>query len=436
MTFPLFLALRYLQPKRTIVSVITIFCVMGVMFGVGSLVVVISVMNGFKEKIREDLLKIDPHIAALPSDEPGAAAVGWREVAARLREQPQIAREVWAVIEAPATLQLEDAFGRKALEPVRIHAVEEERAGFGASLDIIAGSFDLGGDFAVIPEDLALKWGFDVGDRIVVQSFRNAEEALRMIGKWEDTPQGERGDAEKWFEEMKGVLSPTELEVSGIFRSRQHQLLVLAPLHIGAEMMAKGDAIDFLAVQTPDPLRVESFQRQLEPLLPPSWRSQTWYQRHGFFFEAVESERGMMYFLLSIMMVVAGFCIVVTLATVAIHKRKEIGVVRSLGARFSQVTGIFLSQGLIVGVLGTLAGLGGGLLVLAYRMSIKRAVQWLFGVEILNPQVYGVVEIPSDVRLPDLLIISGISLAVSTVAGVLPALMAAAQDPAKALRSE
>ena len=135
-------------------------------------------------------------------------------------------------------------------------------------------------------------------------------------------------------------------------------------------------------------------------------------------------------------MIVAAFCIIVTLATVAIHKRKEIGVIRSLGARMGQIISIFVQQGTIVGALGTLLGLGGGLWFLAERMAIKKFVQVITGVEILDPSVYGVSEIPCDVRSDDVLVICAIALAVSTIAGVIPALMAAWQDPAKALRSE
>ena len=235
---------------------------------------------------------------------------------------------------------------------------------------------------------------------------------------------------------MKEVVTPAELTVSGIFRSRQHVDRVVVPLHVGREMMARGDDIDFLAVTTPDALRVGQYQQLVEAALPSGWLTETWWQRFRGYFDAVQSERLMLYAVLLIIMVVAGFCIVVTLATVAIHKRKEIGVVRSLGARVGQILAIFVGQGTIVGIVGTLLGLGGGLLFLAERMAVKGLIQWLFGIEILDPQIYGVAEIPCDVRADDLMKICGISLAISTLAGVLPALIAAWQDPAKALRSE
>jgi lipoprotein-releasing system permease protein len=121
---------------------------------------------------------------------------------------------------------------------------------------------------------------------------------------------------------------------------------------------------------------------------------------------------------------------------VAIHKRKEIGVIRSLGARLSQIVAVFVQQGIIVGFLGTLCGILGGLVFLHYRMQVKTLVQVLFGVEILDPAIYGVSEIPSEVQADDLMVICGISMIVSTLAGVIPAFIAAGQDPAKALRSE
>jgi lipoprotein-releasing system permease protein len=256
-----------------------------------------------------------------------------------------------------------------------------------------------------------------------------------MIDRWEKTPKDERGEPDQWFEQMKQLVQPAELTVTGIFRTRQ-RAPVFVPLHIGSEMMVKGDEIDYLGITSPDALAVGKFREAMETVLPPYWTTDTWRERHREYFDAVESERGMMYVLLLLIMIVAAFCIVVTLATVAIHKRKEIGVIRSLGARMGQIIGVFVQQGTIVGALGTLLGLGAGLWFLAERMAVKRLVQFLTGVEILDPSIYGVTEIPCDVRVNDVVIICSIALAVSTIAGVIPALMAAWQDPAKALRSE
>jgi lipoprotein-releasing system permease protein len=440
MPFSLFLALRYLKPKRAAVSVITLFCVIGVMLGVGALIVVISVMNGFQEKIREQLLALEPHIVALPhSDAPGEPdrepRENWRAVAGHLQALEGTVVNVTAIIEVPAMLDLVNRRGEKFVDPVQLTAVDERTTDLGAKLEMVEGTFDLEGDNAVIPFELARRWAFQVGDTITVQSFRNAEEAYRMIDKWEKTPKEERGDPEKWFEQMKQVLQPASLTVTGIFATRQ-RAPIFVPLHIGAEMMVKGDAIDYLGVTTPDALAVGRFRDAVDRAVPAAWTTDTWRERHHEYFDAVESERGMMYVLLLLIMIVAAFCIIVTLATVAIHKRKEIGVIRSLGARMGQIIAIFVQQGTIVGALGTLLGLGGGLWFLAERMAIKKFVQIITGVEILDPSVYGVSEIPCDVRSHDVLVICAIALAVSTIAGVIPALMAAWQDPAKALRSE
>lgn len=441
MPFSLFLALRYLKPKRSAISVITLFCVLGVMLGVGALIFVISIMNGFQKKIREELLNLEPHIVAqyhpVAEDAPEEQRENWRAVAERLRQLGGTVTNVAAAIEVPATLEIDlmDGSGNKQLDPVQLNAIDETHAHLDQKLTLVEGAADLDGDYALIPEKLALRWGFRVGDVITVQSFRNAEEAYKMIDRWEKTPKEERGEADQWFEQMKQVVQPTELEITGIFRTRQ-PAPIFVPLHIGAEMMVKGDAIDYLGITTPDALGVGRFREAVEAELPFNWTCDTWRERHGEYFDAVESERGMMYVLLLLIMIVAAFCIIVTLATVAIHKRKEIGVIRSLGARLSQIVAVFVQQGAIVGMLGTILGVIGGLLFLYYRMKVKAAMEFVLGVEILDPRVYGVSEIPCDVRLPDVLVICGISLVVSTLAGVLPAFIAAGQDPAKALRSE
>ena len=281
-----------------------------------------------------------------------------------------------------------------------------------------------------------MRLGVTVGDTITVQPFRNAEEAYQMIDQWEKTPKEERGEPDAWFEKMKQVVQPAELVITGIFRTPQRMVPIFIPLHIGAEMMVKGGQIDYLGITTPDALDVGRYREQVERALPENWTCDTWRERNRTYFDAVESERGMLYVLLLLIMIVAAFCIIVTLATVAIHKRKEIGVIRSLGARLSQIVAVFVQQGIIVGFLGTLCGVLGGLVFLHYRMQVKTLVQVLFGVEILDPAIYGVSEIPSEVQADDLMVICGISMIVSTLAGVIPAFIAAGQDPAKALRSE
>jgi lipoprotein-releasing system permease protein len=440
MPFSLFLALRYLKPKRSAISAITLFCVMGVMLGVGALVVVMSVINGIQKKVREELLTFEPHIVAiehlLPEGAPEAVQPNWRAVAESLRALGGAVTAVSPAIEVPGTVEIPRPDGGKSLVPVQLNAVDPRTAGLEGKLRLIEGAADLEGDNALISEDLSMRLGVMVGDTITVQSFRNAEEAYRMIDEWENTPKEERGDADAWFEKMKQVVQPAELTVTGIFRTPQRLVPIFIPLHIGAEMMVKGGQIDYLGITTPDALQVGRYRDAVERALPEHWTCDTWRERNRAYFDAVESERGMLYVLLLLIMIVAAFCIIVTLATVAIHKRKEIGVIRSLGARLSQIVAVFVQQGIIVGFLGTLCGVLAGLVFLHYRMQVKTLVSLLFGVEILDPAIYGVSEIPSEVQADDLMVICGISMIVSTLAGVIPAFIAAGQDPAKALRSE
>lgn len=440
MPFSLFLALRYLKPKRSAISVITLFCVMGVMLGVGALIVVMSVINGIQKKVREELLSFEPHIVAIehswPEGTSSESPPNWRAVAEKLRTLTTAVTAVTAAIEVPGTVEMPRQDGRKSLVPVQLSAIDPRTAGLETKLRFIEGSADLDGDHALISEDMSMRLGVTVGDTITVQSFRNAEEAYQMIDEWEKTPKEERGEPDAWFEKMKQVVQPAELVITGIFRTPQRLVPIFIPLHIGAEMMVKGGQIDYLGITTPDALDVGRYREQVERALPENWTCDTWRERNRTYFDAVESERGMLYVLLLLIMIVAAFCIIVTLATVAIHKRKEIGVIRSLGARLSQIVAVFVQQGIIVGFLGTLCGVLGGLVFLHYRMQVKTLVQVLFGVEILDPAIYGVSEIPSEVQADDLMVICGISMIVSTLAGVIPAFIAAGQDPAKALRSE
>ena len=219
------------------------------MLGVGALIVVISVMNGFQEKIREQLLALEPHIVAIQhSGHPAEEDVppeNWRTVAARLRALDRDVVNVTAVIEVPAMLELVNRLGEKFVDPVQLTAVDVSTTDLGTRLEIVEGRFDLDGDHAVISQQLADRWALQVGDPITVQSFRNAEEAYKVIDKWEKTPKEDptrdeltwqqfgqtnadartaffgglkaaRGEADKWFEQMKQIVQPSELTVTGI----------------------------------------------------------------------------------------------------------------------------------------------------------------------------------------------------------------------------
>ncbi len=465
MNFSTFLALRYLQPKRTFVSVITLISIIGVTLGVAVLMVVIAVMRGFEMKIKTELLKLEPHVVLWQGKQMDGSKVGrkivdylppleaptdpdavlpprppapdsWREVKKVMLTMPNVA-SCTAFVEAPATLEVKTLAGATELDLIEMRAVDEMDTPLEKTLELREGVFDLNGDAAVVSESLARRWDIHVGDKITVLSFRNAEEAYRIISENKAKPKEKRIPAEELADQLEEVTAPQELEVRGLFKSLQAPKTIFVPLHVGQECMALSRTGDVhgLEITTPDAFRAGQYQAALLDALPETWSAVTWMDKHKVFFDAIRNERGMMYVVLFFILVVAGFCIMNTLITVTIQKRKEIGVMRALGARVSQVVGIFVSQGMVVGVLGTAVGFSLGWLIIHNLDPVQRFLLSI-GVEVFPPEIYGLSSIPAQLVGADVGLICGGAFILCTLAAVPPAWIVARLDPAKALRSE
>jgi lipoprotein-releasing system permease protein len=172
----------------------------------------------------------------------------------------------------------------------------------------------------------------------------------------------------------------------------------------------------------------------INQVLPPGWYTESWTQRHEQRFAAIRNERVMMYFLLSTIILVAAFSTMNTMITVTVQKRHEIGVMKALGARVSQIVWVFLLQGMIVGFIGAVAGLGLGMLTLAGRNSARAWLADNFNISIFSEQTYGISEIPAELVGTDVAVICIGAFVLCALAALPPAYMVARLDPAKALR--
>ncbi len=168
--------------------------------------------------------------------------------------------------------------------------------------------------------------------------------------------------------------------------------------------------------------------------LPETWASATWMEQHQQLFDTVQNELEMMYFVLFIIVIVAAFCVMNTMITVTVQKRREIGIISALGSRIGQIMWVFLTQGMIVGALGSIGGLGLGLVVVFFRNDIRRVIADLTGREIFSQAIYGLAEIPAKVVPHDVAIICLGAFGLCTLAALVPAWLAGRTEPAVALR--
>lgn len=424
--FSLFLALRYLRPKRTFLSLITVISILGVTLGIMVLILVISVMTGFEQELRRKVLGFDAHLVA------GGESVlyDWPQQADQIRAVEGVTG-VAPFVQGPV---LAEFMGRRIAPKIR--GIDPELESKVTSLQefMAAGELRLEGNDVVIGAVLAGILGVGIGDTITIYSPGNLEEIIEGINRLEEGADKETGAAE-----LREMILPTELTVTGIFSSGRYLYdseFLLVPLHIGQEIYGLGDGVHGLTIKTVHPYEAAAIRARMAGHVDPALPMATWMDMNRELFEAIHMERNVMFFILLFIVIVAAFGIMNTLITVTVQKTREIGILKALGARTGQIIGVFVGQGIVVGVFGTLIGLGTGIWLVQYRNQVSQWLSGALGIEVFPQSIYQFSEIPAEIVPSDIAIICASAFAICTVAAVIPAWFAARMDPVNALRYE
>jgi len=426
--FSLFLALRYLKPKRTFLSIITLISVVGVLLGVTVLILVISVMTGFDRELRQKVIDFDAHILVTSQD----TLTNWRELTEKIRAIPGVVATA-PYVQGPVILEHDE----QRLAPVirGIDPAQEEKV-IPLQKFVKRGTLDLSGDDAVLGVDLARALNAHVGDKVTVYSPGNLNEILGRIKKLE---QAKPDEEKKAIADLREVVLPKDLTVTGIFETghfAHDSQFLLVPIFIGQELYNLGDALHGITIKTTDPYDVNRVKAQIEKFLEPPQYAQTWIEMNHQVFEAIRLERNVMFFLLFFIVVVAAFGIMSTLITVTVQKRREIGIMKALGANISQIVWVFLGQGMVVGFFGTLTGLGLGMALIRFRNEVSHWLASVLHIEIFPREVYQFSSIPAEVIPWDVARICVAAFCICSIAALIPAYFAARLEPVKALRYE
>jgi lipoprotein-releasing system permease protein len=424
--FSLFLALRYLKPKRTSVSVITVISILGVTLGIAVLIIVISVMTGFDRELQRKVLSFDAHLIVRDSE----PMRDWRS----LEEKIQKVRGVIATapyILGPVIVEFR---GRVNTPKIRGIEIEKELKLADLRTMIREGTHDIHGDQCLIGVEMADELGILLHDKITVYAPRNIGQVLGLIERV-------RKDAndKAALDDLKELVLPAELEVAGIFESGRYEYdndIVLIPLNVGQELYGFEDEIHGLSVRATDPYQLEPVENAMRAVLPLGTDIRSWMDLNQHFFDAVRLERNVMFVILFFIVIVAAFCVMNTLITVTVQKRQEIGIMKALGATPGQIVWVFLAQGMIVGVLGNLAGVGLGMVVVRWRNEFKEWLANTLHIEIFPPSIYQFSQIPAEVIPQDVAVICFAAFVICSLASLIPAWIAARLDPVKALRYE
>ena len=405
MSFPLFLALKYLKPKRSVASVITCVSVLGVMLGVAVVIIVRSVMTGFGDIWEEKILDFKPHVSLVPRS--GNVISDEEELSERMRKLPGVTCvtpeiDTRVLLEHKGRVLAPVILGVDGDDFIRAYKVGSPRAGV----------YDLDGDSLVLGVQAARQLGVWVGDEVTVYSPKT------MVSQDE-------------------VYLPVKWKVTGIFSSGQHQYdsgYVVASLNNVRDLMGMEKGVFAIHVKTDLPTDAVGFEKLVRELaaIAPSLRPITWREADREIFNALAVEKNMTALLLMLISLVAVFCVMNTLLVLTVQKTPEIGLLKALGFGKRQIMGVFMVHGLIQCSLGVVLGLLSSWAVLA---NLQRIVEWLarMGLEVFPASVYGLAAIPHRLIVSDVFWTCALVFVFGLLASLIPALCAAIKDPVRAL---
>jgi lipoprotein-releasing system permease protein len=418
--FEIFLALRYLRPKRTFVSVITLISVVGVLLGVAVLIIVISVMTGFDRQLRDKILGFNAHLTVT---RPQTTVGNFEELRARIARHPGVKAAAPYVI-GKVLVKTQPATGNPIVEGPYLRGIDPQYETNITSLatNIVVGKFDLEDQGVLVGVELAHRLKIFPGDRLAIYSPQMLERMEKSRGK-----------------ENQEAILPEEFQVRGIFDVgffEYNANVIVTSLETARELYELEDSVHGMMVMLDDAFQVEQIRNELRQLLGPNYEISTWTEQNSSMLDALVVEKNLMFFLLFFIMIVAAFGIMNSLITFVVQKTREIGVLKAMGATRLQVVSIFLSQSLIVGVIGVSAGFALGMLAIEYRNGFLRLLRKVTGMELFPSSIYFFTELPALIVPRDIIMICGSALVICLLAGLIPAWTAGRLKPVEALRHE
>jgi len=410
---PIFVGLRYVRTRRQgfFVSFISWVSMLGVALGVAALITIISVMNGFEGELRGRLVALTAHVTI-------------EGPAGRMRDWQKLAETVTSVkgVEGVAPfVDVQAMVGRSGnLLPVLLHGIDPAAESNVSTVDenLLEGRLsDLtpGSRRMIIGRILAWRLGANVGDELTVMA--PGRELLSG----------------------RGTPSLRTFVVAGVFEvglQEHDSSLVLVSLADAAELQGRGAEPTGLRLRFDDVMAAPSRVADVAAAVGDSFEVSDWSRQHSAYFRAIRIEKTMMSLILMLVVAVAAFNIVAALVMVVNEKRSDIAILRTLGVSPRGVVGVFLTQGLVIGAIGTLLGTVLGVLVAANVGDIVPVLERTFGFYVMDPSVYYITEIPSELRVGQIATIAGVAFLLTVLATIYPSIRGAATEPADALRYE
>ncbi|HAT31287.1 MAG TPA: lipoprotein-releasing ABC transporter permease subunit [Janthinobacterium sp.] len=413
--FEWLVGLRYTRAGRrsgrnSFISFISLISMAGIGLGVAALIVVLSVMNGFQKEVTDRMLSVLAHIEVFDAR---GSMPNWQAEAKEAFKNPEV-KGAAPFVETQGMLLRDDA-----LRPAVIRGVlpEEEPTVSDVAAQVKLGSFkDLkeGAFNIVLGIELARQLHANLGEKVTL-----------MLAQGQVTP--------------AGVLPRMRsFTVVGIFEAGHNEFdSGLAFIHIGdAERLLRLDGPSGLRLRLVDMNRAPQVAMDLKASMPGELWMRDWSKLNANWFAAVQTEKRMMFIILTLIIAVAAFNLVSTLVMTVTEKQADIAILRTLGASPRSIMKIFMIQGALVGILGTACGVGCGVLVALNVDVIVPFIEHILGVQFLSKEIYYISTVPSDLRWADVSKIGVLAVILAFLATIYPSWWAARVKPAEALRYE
>ena len=414
--FERLIAFRYLRPSRSdrFVSVIAGFSFLGIVLGVATLVVVMAVMNGFREQLFSRVLGMNAHIAVYAEDDRGIVPMD------RFDENIIKIKQIEGVVSAIPVVEgqvLISRNGKNTGALVRGLTPGDLQSKTIFQQSISAGDIrDVNGlDAAMIGYKLAKRIGVGVGDRITLVSPQGQVTAFGTVPRVKSFA-------------VKAIFDVGMYEYDNGF--------VYLSLDAAQAFFNHAGTVSAIEINVTDPFKLMDVKNRIFMALPDGLNMTDWQRAHGSFFNAIAVERNVMFLILTLIIVVAAFNIVSGLVMLVKDKASSIAVLRSMGASRGSIMRIFFLSGASIGVVGTLAGLCLGIVFALNIESVRQFFESLSGSNLFSEEIYFLSKIPAEIDWGEVLAVAAMSLGLSFLATIYPSWRAAQLDPVEGLRYE
>jgi len=411
--FERMVAMRYLRARRQegFISVIAGFSLLGIALGVATLIIVMAVMNGFRQELLGRILGLNGHITIYAG---GTGTVpDYDALVKKLRAINGVDLAAPMIEGQVMTTAANGAAGGAQIRGMRRADIEARTL---LARNIRQGSLEnFTGDNVMIGTRMAFRLGLQVGDDLTVISPRGTSTAFGTIPR------------------VKAYRVAAIFDV-GMFE--YDNLFVYMPFETAQIFFQTGDAATAIELMVDNPDRARPLAFMLGGMVPQGMRVYDWQQANSSFFTAIQVERNVMFLILTLIILVAAFNIISSMIMLVKDKGRDIAVLRTMGATRGMVMRIFFLSGASVGVIGTLAGLGLGVAFARNIETIRQWLQGLTGTELFSAELYFLSRLPAIVDWSEVVQVVSLALTLSVLATIYPSWRAARLDPVEALRYE